>query len=606
MAVDKIEAAKISVTNRGHFYLLEDPPSAPRQTLTRLLDQVPPPRKGTEVTRGHVREARDHAAYGIYSYKSEPSFLKGTKVRELRYALLLLALVDRYLVVLTAGGVSWSDRFVEGLARRVEAATVGKLLDRTDVRFEKLASRNMSISRDIVREKVLEGVDLQVAVPPLGLSRQIVRTVRARSGRDVFTASPTTALILQQGERLDLKGYLRWARKVTRELASRRRVTPAFLTYFAEPIAMRDLPAGVRPNGVLLDLQWLRDGLSQDFDLCLRGRRDGDHWQAIPAASVRAAVDALSDVGQVATSGSPPKLEVNYPALPKQFRVGLRANKSSFALSERRLSRIHVVSRDRTESTTLTERIREEQCLFVTMTDVRYAFAHGHLFKDSRIHSHAGSIAECIHEEAGLASCKAEKASVRKRRTSSFCRTSVFGVIEHEIAKDDDVLICDDLGDEWADFIGLRSSNEPCISLYHGKHGDKTTSASAFQEVLGQAVKNAGRVAVIAEELVRKKDKWKKKWNLPKVVAEVPRLRRGGSPDDALALYAELAASAVAKKRICVVVSFASKAELEDVLERASTGKVMSAHEIQLLWLLVSFLSSCREVGAEPRIICSP
>lgn len=74
----KIEASKVSVSNRGHFYLFADLPPHARQTLSALLDQVAPPRKGSEVTRGYAREASANAAFAIYSYSAEPNFLKGT------------------------------------------------------------------------------------------------------------------------------------------------------------------------------------------------------------------------------------------------------------------------------------------------------------------------------------------------------------------------------------------------------------------------------------------------------------------------------------------------------------------------------------------------
>jgi hypothetical protein len=58
---------------------------------------------------------------------------------------------------------------------------------------------------------------------------------------------------------------------------------------------------------------------------------------------------------------------------------------------------------------------------------------------------------------------------------------STFGVIERSIADGDEILVCDDLGDEWADFIGLNnSSSTPRITFYHAKHGDLSLGAGQF------------------------------------------------------------------------------------------------------------------------------
>src|SRR3546814_14519464 len=52
----------------------------------------------------------------------------------------------------------------------------------------------------------------------------------------------------------------------------------------------------------------------------------------------------------------------------------------------------------------------------------------------------------------------------------SFSGGSVFQIVVDRIAEDCNILICDDLGDEWADFIGLSTDGSPnMVSFYHAK-----------------------------------------------------------------------------------------------------------------------------------------
>jgi len=88
------------------------------------------------------------------------------------------------------------------------------------------------------------------------------------------------------------------------------------------------------------------------------------------------------------------------------------------------------------------------------------------------------------------------------RAQTEFEEGSAFRVVVDHIAHDVDVLLCDDLGDEWADFIAVNTeSNPPTISFYHAKHGEVSLSASAFHDSVGQAIKNLGRMALPEETM---------------------------------------------------------------------------------------------------------
>lgn len=80
----------------------------------------------------------------------------------------------------------------------------------------------------------------------------------------------------------------------------------------------------------------------------------------------------------------------------------------------------------------------------------------------------------------------------------------MFHVVENEIYQDADYLVCDDLGNEWADHIAIKDDT---ISFIHSKCKDKAgLSASAFQEIVGQATKNIGNLDPSDKELDNKKN----------------------------------------------------------------------------------------------------
>jgi hypothetical protein len=158
-------------------------------------------------------------------------------------------------------------------------------------------------------------------------------------------------------------------------------------------------------------------------------------------------------------------------------------------------------------------------------------------------------------------------------------------------------LWCSDLGDEWADYIAL---NEGSIVFAHCKHGKQTLGATSYQEVVGQALKNLGRVQGTPEVFEGKiKDAaatntWKH--------TGIIRLRGGK-------LWDEFEVAAIKRLRdpnvlreVHLVVSMLSLT----AYDAAAAAVKKKPHFIQLVWLLASFMNSTREHGGTPIIVCAP
>lgn len=457
----------------------------------------------------------------------------------------------------------------------------------------------MSISSNVIRARTVEAVNLSTSLPALGLSRQIVRALRLRTRGRTFIISPTTGLVAEAGVRLGLTGLAIWVHEIAAVLSSG--AHPArFLSYFARPIRIDDLPSVVVPTALLLDLAWLRDGLVTEYEVSLVGPSGRERQLDAPA--VRAFVEQMMEIGTVDFDPTSATGRVSFPGVGRNYDFVLRQNKASFSLVERRLARLRIKDLASGEVRSLAEAIRDERSLFVTTNDLRFAYAYGQLFEDQRVGAQARAMTGIVEPEAALARCISEKGIGKAGPDCRFAKTSVFGVIERKLAHDDDFLVCDDLGDEWADYIGVRRT-PPRITLYHAKHGALSDSTSAFQEVLGQATKNVARLAIVAGDLARKKTKWAGLWGKPGMVR---RVRKGGAAKALCAAYVEAAANPNVSRRICVVTSFASASAVRRVLRRASNGRRLPGHHAQLVWFLSSFVHTCLELGAEARVICQP
>lgn len=143
---------------------------------------------------------------------------------------------------------------------------------------------------------------------------------------------------------------------------------------------------------------------------------------------------------------------------------------------------------------TLRSFIDQRDHFIVLFEDFSLVYLLGSLFRDDGLPASEGdqSILRHIETRQSLAIAASEKGNFAPAQIH-FDQNSVFGILVNDIAANDGTLVCDDLGNEWADFIGVdRHGNVPILSFYHAKHGDLSLGASPFHIAVSQALKNLG------------------------------------------------------------------------------------------------------------------
>jgi hypothetical protein len=180
---------------------------------------------------------------------------------------------------------------------------------------------------------------------------------------------------------------------------------------------------------------------------------------------------------------------------------------------------------------------------------------------------------------------------------TQFPLNSIFRITEDSLLNNSDFLWCSDLGDEWADYIGLKDT---AIIFAHCKHGKKTTlGATGYQEVIGQAIKNLGNVKSTPAEFCKK------------IKAAENTGAWAGTGIDRLRTprktWADFQNEAIARiensnfsREVHLVITMLSEKEFDAEAKRAKRKASFN----QLVWLLAAFINSCRELGAIPKIIC--
>ena len=104
----------------------------------------------------------------------------------------------------------------------------------------------------------------------------------------------------------------------------------------------------------------------------------------------------------------------------------------------------------------------------------------------------------------GIENVTSEKGRGYNNDSTDFAQDSMFHVVETDVCANAQFVVCDDMGNEWADHIAI---NGDTISFIHSKcKGSSSLSASNFLEVICQAIKNIGHLNPSNDELERKRE----------------------------------------------------------------------------------------------------
>lgn len=217
------------------------------------------------------------------------------------------------------------------------------------------------------------------------------------------------------------------------------------------------------------------------------------------------------------------------------------------------------------------------------------------------------SVAPCMNEKG----TKEEliQAKAKGAKTTTFIEGSLFkriaeGVLPLGFAQE--LVICDDLGSECADFV-VANFQEQAMALVHAKAGDgRGISASAFHEVVAQAMKNLvylSRTADMPEGV----NSWthKSRWNK----TGIPRIYKSptGCPTGKK-LWGMLRDKIInsANSQLHVVLATTGCCDLPTLQAAIHDVSKRTAETAQLLHLLDGLIGYARQLGVRVTILDVP
>lgn len=226
-------------------------------------------------------------------------------------------------------------------------------------------------------------------------------------------------------------------------------------------------------------------------------------------------------------------------------------------------------------------------------------------------------VLELVTPVKGIEAITSEKGVPKGDTLSTWRPGSLFRLIDDALVKGRGAtvfgrpfpaLVCDDLGTEAGDFIGVDSDPaNPRVAFVVAKHakGEAGVSASAFYDVSGQALKNLAYLKSDGEEVPGKPRKFDENWKLTKdkKTDRVPRKRAGPGSIAFRKLLAQTTRAPGTERMIWLVCAGGMLSRT--ALEREFRRPKPQAHVLQFYHLVVSAFSACQSVGVGLKIFCA-
>ena len=544
---------------------------------------------GPDGTRYSLRVFKDLPKTPGFMTVGEPGWV------ELKIGYFLFVECGRYVAVLKKNCTIPKD--VAAKLEHIDYDKMIALYSEADTMFHKLSMQNLDGSDHAMRYKSFEALNLKDNVSPIGTSRYYLRSVKGANGDDRFSLTLGASRINEFDGDYTVSDICGWVHSVVDEIDGVGGIVSNFLQIFAKPEKYADVYQNLEPGSLLVFyglIMYLHDEEHAQFYHVKDGARtlidDSMFYQYIKRIS--------RSYSNVATIDEPNGTRY-FTGINNAIEIKLR--KSGIRLKNKTWDNILIEGTTEAEyDGTLSDLINKQSLFNVYFSDTELVYNNKTLFRDTQLMSSAPHFLEVLHPELTRTFQHEKHPGKTAAGLADWDADSMFKFVETNFMNEYTYFICDDCGKEWADHIGIKKDR---ITFFVEKHKGSQFSASDFQDVVGQALKNIANLIPSEAQLRDKRDFWNDIYN----TSLMPRFRSThGNIDDAIEEWKNCNQSPNCKREMCLVVDFLSRDSMKQQLNDLLAGNPIQ-HETefrQRLWLLSSFVNNCLEYGVTPLIYC--
>lgn len=535
----------------------------------------------------------------IYYINTPPSFLpildKKLALQEKFVCYVLFIEIGGFLVLFSLRAKGLSD-FKKKLMPIAPSDLCGAIIE-DDTRFTRINTSNMNLNPNAIRNKSWEANDLSTVMSTSGTNHSVLRGIRMAHDDDEINVTLNTSRVAKfASDRKEIIELCRWCDKIIKRINAPKDIEESFLRHFAKPVKWSTLYTQLTPTYILIDTHLIKSIIdSGDYKFVYES---GDDCKDIGLDTIHFLINRLDRC--LSLTGT--ENEQNYETSVVCSKVSIKLNRTGIKIENIGLLD-HVKLRSNSPDDqvgSLASIINFNKAFSIGFDKLQFIYSNGGLNQDIGILNKLDSVLSIFVPLKEMYLVTSEKGNIKDM--TDFQQDTVFHVVEeYFMSKGARHIVCDDMGYEVADHIAITDNT---ISFIHskakGNHG-ASLSASNFQVVIGQALKNIGSVRDLPI------DKKVKSWNSTFFAGSKIPCNRYGDIKDFKNAYTSVLGSPNGIKEICLAVDFISKSKLQDAFSKLKKGIdfTQKNYVIQMVWLLNELISSCKEADMNCRILCN-
>lgn len=312
-------------------------------------------------------------------------------------------------------------------------------------------------------------------------SRSISSNFRMKIGEDSYTLTPSTSRISHRDKRSEFDGLIDWVVATKEEIKVTTKQSE-FLSNFASPICLEGIiDLGFQVIAILIDLSEIESKVIDEIAVLKRGDGTQLGRREINRLFNQLKSPVLVDGNVLKVKGVRLSGKVTY-------------SKKLITIRNKILDDIYVVESD-LDDYSIGVYINKNKPFSAVFDSPNYSYYSRSSFEDKHLLNNINSILNIFDDGYDFSGVVSEKEKPHAPDLTRFPNNSLFRKVEDQYCHSHNIVICDDMNDEWSDHVAIDSiSSIPSISFIHSKFTKKDTyGASAFHDVVAQALKNIGR-----------------------------------------------------------------------------------------------------------------
>lgn len=590
------KANNILINENAYFYQNIDRVRVSRTMIEQVFKDTSSAKTGNyllKITKKNILIAENSVVYSlcVFKYESKPTFIDEEVKNwiESKLAYLLIVEVADYIII-SRKNISNIQDFIKQF-QPLDYTILSTLFVNENTSFEKFSLKNLNVSDKALREKSLEALDLRENFSSLGANNYMLNSLRVKNEEEKTSLMLNSSRINKFGQKSGIEQFCKWSFSLVNKIKEHIE-QETFLSIFAEPQDYEGMRDSLSPISILFIFSKLYDDFENGRIVTsfIRNSRFGkekrfDLIQYLESFERLLKVEKEDDLFKVRNTIADD--------------LELKLNNKSITLQSPKLKNV-ILQKDDGYDISFIDYINKYCSFILNFENIALVYSNRKLFKDSKLLGNIDHFMKIFIPYEALVDITSEKGSFATTQTL-FTDDSIFNFVEAQFLNSSNFFVCDDLGREWADHIGIT---EDTVTFYLSKYKDSSFSATAFQDIIGQAQKNLGNLAPQDYQLMGKRDFW----NGIYPNSNIRRLRKGDCIDNFIHQYQSTIKNPYLKRECYLVINFISKSELQNNLNQLREGLnfAQKNETIQILWFISSLVSSCKEVNVNAYICCKP